>query len=423
MLQSKLFTKTIKEAPKDEASFNARILIRAGFIDKLSAGVYSFLPLGLRVLRKITAIIKEEMESIGAQEILMPALSPKANWEKTNRWESFDVMFKLSGADKKEYALSPTHEEVVSPLAANFIYSYKDLPIHIYQIQTKFRNELRAKSGLMRGREFCMKDLYSFNKTQEELDMFYEKAKQAYSRVYEKTGVGEITYLTYASGGTFSKYSHEYQTVCEAGEDTIYICDKCRVAINEEIISEQSKCPLCGRDEFRKEKASEVGNIFKLGNKYTAPFGVKYTDKDGNSKDVLMGCYGIGPTRLMGAVVEVCNDEKGIVWPEKIAPFKVHLIGIFKSGGEEGDDPSRKEADHLYKKFKEAGIEVLYDDRKDVSAGKKFADFDLIGCPWRVVVSEKTLEKDSVEIKKRKNNEFEYVKKDNIINRILKDAK
>lgn len=407
MLQSKLFTKTVKESPKDEMSFNAQILIRAGFIDKLSAGIYSFLPLGLRVYNKVCNVIREEIDAIGGQEILMPALSPKENWEKTGRWDSLDVLFRVAGADEKEYALGATHEEIVSPLARKFIFSYKDLPLYAYQIQTKFRNELRAKAGLMRGREFQMKDLYSFNASQEDLDKFYELVKQAYFKIFTRLGLGEITYLTYASGGSFSKYSHEFQTVCEAGEDLIYICDNCRVAINKEIIGEQTACPICGRKDFRQEKAVEVGNIFKLGTKYTAPFDVKYTDNQGETKDVIMGCYGIGPSRVVGTVVQVSHDERGIIWPEEIAPFRVHLIGIF---GKNGGEDVRKKGLETYERLRQFGVDVLYDDRQDVSAGAKFADADLIGCPWRLVISEKTLAEDSVEVKERKGGNERLVK-------------
>jgi len=407
MLQSKLFTRTIKELPKDETSFNAGVLIRGGFVNKLSAGVYSFLPLGLRVLNKINSIVRQEMDNIGGQEVLMPVLTPKDVWETTGRWEAFDVLFKLKGADEKEYALGATHEEIVTSLVKDYVVSYKDLPIAPYQIQTKFRNELRAKAGLMRGREFLMKDMYSFSATQEDLDRFYEVAKHAYFRIFERCGLGDITYLTYASGGAFSKYSHEFQTLCQAGEDLIYICDNCRVAINKEIIEDQSSCPICGNKEFRQEKAVEVGNIFKLGNRFSRPFNLSYTDKDGQKKDVVMGCYGIGPSRLMGTIVEVSHDDKGIVWPEEIAPFRVHLVLL---SGKEDKERNKKEADALYERLLAKGVDVLYDDREGVGAGEKFADSDLIGCPIRLVVSDKTLKEGAVEFKRRKEDAAELVK-------------
>jgi prolyl-tRNA synthetase len=411
MLQSKLFTKVIKEAPKDEVSFNAQTLIRAGFIDKLSAGVYSFLPLGLRVLRKIGDVIREEMDKIGGEEILMPVLVPKENWEQTGRWESFDVLFKLKGGDEKEYALGATHEEVITPLAKKFVFSYRDLPIMPYQIQTKFRNELRAKSGIMRGREFLMKDMYSFHADQTDLDSFYEMAKHAYFKIFERFGLSAITYLTYASGGAFAKYSHEFQTICQAGEDIIYICDNCKVAINKEIIAEQNQCPICGNKEFREAKAIEVGNIFKLASRFSQAFGLKYLDKDGTGKDLVMGCYGLGLSRVMGAIVEVSHDDKGIIWPEEIAPFKVHLILL---GKKESWEKNKAEADKLYEKLTAEGIEVLYDEREEKGPGEKFAEADLIGCPIRLVISDKTLAEDSVEVKKRNGTDSKLVKLNNV---------
>jgi prolyl-tRNA synthetase len=415
MLQSKLFTHTIKELPKDETSFNAGVLIRGGFVNKLAAGVYSFLPLGLRVLNKINTVVRQEMDNIGGQEVLMPVLTPKDVWETTGRWEAFDVLFKLKGADEKEYALGATHEEIVTPLVRDYVLSYKDLPIAPYQIQTKFRNELRAKAGLMRGREFLMKDMYSFSPTQEDLDKFYEVAKHAYFRIFERCGLGDITYLTYASGGAFSKYSHEFQTLCQAGEDLIYICDNCRVAINKEIIEEQNSCPICGNKQFRQEKAVEVGNIFKLGTRFSNPFGLSYVDKDGQKKEVVMGCYGIGPSRLMGTIVEVSHDDKGIIWPEEIAPFRVHLLLL---SGKENKERNKKEADALYEKLSAKGFEVLYDDREEVGAGEKFADSDLIGCPIRLVVSDKTLKEGAVEFKRRKEAAAELVKIDQVLAKV-----
>jgi len=405
MLYSQFFTKTERQAPSDEVSINAKLLIQAGYVDKLMAGVYSLLPLGLRVYKKIEQIIREEMDAIGGQELVMPSLQPKENWEKTGRWTAMDDLYQLK-VDDKEYAIGPTHEEVIAPIAKRYISSYKDLPKYAYQFQTKFRNEKRAKSGVMRGREFSMKDLYSFHADQADLDNFYEKAIVAYKNVFKRCGIGNLTYLTYASGGTFSKYSHEFPTLTRAGEDLIYICEQCKVAINKEILDDlKSKCPVCGGNILREEKAVEVGNIFKLGTKYTEPFDLFYTDKDGNKKLVIMGCYGIGLTRLMGAVVEVSSDDKGIIWPEAVAPFKVNLISLNKDA----------EAEKIYKDLRSAGIEVLYDDRSEVSAGEKFADSDLIGCPWRVVVSGKTLAENAVEVKQRSKEKCEIIKINDLI--------
>ena len=403
MRQSQLKTKTLREAPKDEQSTNAILLARAGFIDKLAAGIYSFLPLGLRVLRRIENIIREEMLALGGQEVLMPVLHPAENWEKTGRWESFEELFKLKGAAEKDYDLGPTHEEIVAPLAKKIVFSYKDLPFYLFQIQTKFRNEIRVKSGLLRTREFLMKDLYSFHASEKDLDEYYSKVIDAYFRIFERCGLTDKTYLTLASGGTFSKYSHEFQTLTENGEDTIFICQNCDLAINSEIKAETPACPDCGGKDFKEAKAVEMGNIFKLGTKYSAPFGLKFKDKDGQEKDVIMGCYGIGPTRVMGTIVEVSHDEQGIIWPESVAPFKFHLLAL-------GESPEiKKEADNLYEKLTAQRVEPLYDDR-EISAGAKFAEADLIGIPWRLVVSEKTSKEKSVEIKKRSEKETKLIK-------------
>lgn len=409
MRQSQLATKTLREAPTEEQSVNAILLTRAGFIDKLSAGIYTFLPLGYRVLRKIEDIIREEMVKCGGQEILMPALHPKENWEKTGRWEIYDPpLFNPKGVGNKDYVLAPTHEEVISPLTAKMIFSYKDLPFSLFQIQTKFRNEARAKSGLLRAREFSMKDLYSFHTDTADLDKYYDIVTDTYKNIFEKVGLGERTYLTAASGGTFSKYSHEFQTESPAGEDTIYICQKCKLAINKEIKDENPVCPQCQNPDFRETKAIEVGNIFKLGTKYSAPFDLKYKDKDGKEQLVIMGCYGIGPGRVMGTIVETYHDEKGIIWPESVAPFKAHLISLGNT---------KTKADKLYEQLTKTGIEILYDDR-ELSPGEKFAEADLIGIPYRLVISEKTLAKDSVEIKKRSAKEISLIGLDEVIEKL-----
>lgn len=411
MLQSKLFTKTRKNVPKDEISENARLLIRAGFVDKLMAGVYSYLPLGLRVLKKIENIIREEMNKAGGQEIFMPGLQPKENWEKTGRWDSMSDLYKIKDTSGKEFALGPTHEEVIFPLLNKIISSYKDLPIYVYQIQNKFRMELRAKSGLLRGREFLMKDMYSFHINEEDRDKYYDFMADVYKKIFARIGIGDRTYYTLASGGTFSEHSHEFQTITEAGEDIIHVCEKCKMAVNNEIIKEQKKCPQCGNNDLLEKKSIEVGNIFKLKNKFAEDFTLKFKDKDGSEKLTATGCYGIGLGRLMGAIVEVSHNEKGIIWPETVAPFKVHLLSLGSA--------SFKFSDDLYKDLQKAGVEVLYDDREDFAPGEKFGDADLIGIPYRVVVSEKTIEQNKIEIKKRNKDKvklitreelFEYVK-------------
>lgn len=394
MRQSKLFTKTKKETPADEVSKNAKLLIQGGFIHKEMAGVYSYLPLGLRVLENINKIIREEMTKLGATEVLMTALQNPEIWKKTDRWEQ-DVWFKTSLKAGGELGFGWTQEEAVTRIASQYVSSYRDLPFSTFQIQTKFRNEERAKSGIMRGREFLMKDLYSFHRDQNDLDKFYETAIEGYKRVFKRLGLGDGTYVTFASGGAFSKYSHEFQTISEVGEDTIYISKKKNIAINKDVLSDEVLADLgLKRDELEEKKAIEVGNIFKLGTRFSEPLGLFYADESGEKKPVVMGCYGIGPSRLMGTIVEALSDEKGIVWPEEIAPFKVHLLSLGK--GEE----INTEADKIYDELQRAGVDTLYDDR-ETSAGEKFADADLLGIPYRLVVSAKSLKEGGVELKKR----------------------
>lgn len=413
MRQSQLFGKTIREVPKDEQSINAQLLIRGGFVDKLMAGVYTYLPLGKRVLANIENIIREEMDAIGGQEILMPALQNKEDWQTTGRWET-DVMMKVKTFLGKEYGLGWTHEEAVTPLAKKYMGSYKDFPFAVYQIQTKFRNEKRAKSGILRGREFLMKDLYSFHTNEKDLDRYYEIVKDAYFKIFDRVGIKDKTYLTFASGGAFSKYSHEFQTIAEAGEDTIYICEKCNIAVNKEIIKEVNNCcPECKNSNLKEAKAIEAGNIFKLKTRFTKAFDFQFLDKFGKKNLVIMGCYGLGPTRIMGTIVEIFNDKNGIIWPKSIAPYQIHLICLGK------DNKIKKETEKIYHSLQKERVEVLYDDR-DESGGIKLKDADLIGIPLRIVVSEKTLEKNSVEIKRRSEDGFEMVRADKLINYLKK---
>ncbi len=399
MKQSFLFTKTRREAPKDEVSQNAKLLIRAGFIHKEMAGVYSYLPLGLRVLNKIVAIIREEMNVLGGQEVHLSALQDREVWEKTGRWDdkAVDSWFKTELKNGAEAGLGFTHEEPLTAIMRDHIASYKDLPQYPYQFQIKFRNETRAKSGIIRGREFLMKDLYSFSADEAAHKLFYEKVKQAYKNIFTRIGFGNYTYLTYASGGSFSKYSHEFQTLCDAGEDTIHLCEKCLVAVNEEIISEQTACPVCGSENFVKKTAVEVGNIFTLGTKFSDALGLKYRNEAGQEVSVFMGSYGIGPGRAMGVAAELFADGRGLVWPVSIAPFDVHLLSLATTS------KAKKEADTLYEKLQRSGIEVLHDDR-DARAGEKFADADLIGIPLRAVISDKT-PVGKVEVKERTSTE------------------
>jgi prolyl-tRNA synthetase len=408
MRQSFLFTKTFKSISEEEKSINAQLLIRAGFIDKLMAGVYTLLPLGLRVFKKIENIIREEMDNIGGQEIVMPSLHPKDNWEKTGRWSTMDDLYKVKDSSGHEFALGPTHEEVVVPLLKKIINSYKDLPVYVYQFQNKFRMELRSKSGILRGREFVMKDLYSFHISEADLDNYYEKATDAYFKIFKRAGIRAETYLTYASGSSFSKYSHEFQTVTPVGEDIIYICQKCHLAINKEIKSETAFCPSCQANDFQEAKSIEVGNIFKLKTKYADPFDLKVNNSEGQEATIIMGCYGIGLGRLMGTIAEIHHDDKGLIWPIAVAPFAIHLLTL----GAEKD--LAKNGDKLYNELIKAGYEVLYDDRTE-SSGIKLKDSDLIGIPLRLVLSAKTLKEKSVEIKKRDANKLELIK----INRLI----
>lgn len=412
MKQSLLFTKTRKDAPKDEVSKNAQLLIRAGYIHKEMAGVYSYLPLGLRVMNKIINIIREEMNKIGGQEITLTALQDKSVWEKTGRWDDrvIDVWFKTKLKNDTELGLGTTHEEQLTNLAKDYIRSYRDLPFYPYQFQTKFRNETRAKSGIMRCREFIMKDLYSFSKDEKEHNEFYSKAAKAYQRIFERVGLGDITYMTSASGGSFSKYSHEFQTVTDAGEDVIYVDEKKKLAVNKEVLSEASLLKEMGieKDSLIERKAVEVGNIFSLGTRFSDALELHYLDEKGEKKPVIMGSYGIGPGRLMGTIAEVLSDEKGLVWPKGVAPFDIHLISI-----EDKEGKVRVEADKLYERLTKEGKDVLYDDR-DMRAGEKFADSDLMGIPMRVVISEKTIEQGSVEVKDRMTGKVEMIKNERI---------
>lgn len=413
MLQSQLFYKTTKEISEEEKSANAQLLVRAGFVDKLMAGAYTYLPLGLRALDKIKNVIREEMNAVGGQEILMPALTPKENWMKTGRWDTIDVLFKLKGTGDKEYALGSTHEEIVTPLVKKIVNSCKDLPVAVYQIQDKFRNEPRAKSGLLRGREFSMKDLYSFHADEADLDSYYEKVKEAYLKIFRRLGLNAI--VTEASGGTFSKYSHEFQVLTESGEDTIFYCEKCSYAQNKEISEYRAgdKCPKCG-GKMCEGKAIEVGNIFKLKTKFSEVFDLSFLDKDGKKKLVVMGCYGIGPSRVMGAIVEVSHDDRGIIWPVEAAPFDVHLVAIFGKDDKKNKE-IKTEAAKICDALQKECFEVLYDDREEASAGVKLAESDLFGVPLRLVVSEKMLAEDSVEIKERDGKEVKLIKLNQLI--------
>ncbi len=411
MRGSHLFTKTRREAPKDEVSKNAQLLIRAGYIHKELAGVYSLLPLGLRVIKKIEQVIREEMEAIGAQEGALSSLQDPDIWKKTDRWEgkADDIWLKTKLANNTELGLAFSHEEPWTRIMQDHVNSYRDLPFSAYHFAQKFRNELRAKSGLMRGREFLMKDLYSFSKNQEELDSFYEDVRVAYENVFKRVGIGNTTYFTFATGGVFSKWSHEFQTVSEAGEDTIYIDNEKRIAVNKEVYTDDVLKDLgLTKENLIEAKSIEVGNIFKLGTHYSDALGLVFQDEDGHEKPVVMGSYGIGLGRLMGTVAEILSDEKGLVWPESIAPFTYHIVSL--AGG---DEATEARATSLYEAMITRGISVLYDDR-EVRAGEKFADSDLIGIPYRIVVGKKSTD-DLFEVIRRSNGEVLSMTRDELV--------
>jgi prolyl-tRNA synthetase len=423
MRQSRLFTRTSKNVPHDSDSVNSRLLTQAGFVHQEMAGVYSWLPLGLRVLRKVENIIRSELDKIGAQEILMSALQPKENWDTSGRWDSVDVLFKIPSQTGKVYGLGPTHEEIVTPLVKTFLNSYKDMPVAVYQIQSKFRDELRAKSGVLRGREFGMKDLYSFHASTEDLDIYYRKVLETYLTIFSRCGLNAK--VVEASGGSFSKkFSHEFQVLTPAGEDKILTSETGTFAQNTEIatLKEGDKNPENG-ETLELKTGVEVGNIFDLGTKFSDAFDVAFTDENGERKTAVMGCYGIGTTRLVGTIVEASHDEKGIIWPTSVAPFHVHLVGM-KSKDEAVQTRIKSIAQEMYDGLWAEGVEVLWDDREGISPGEKFADAglplrlvvsDLIGLPLRLVVSEKTLKEDSVEWKARSESEAKLVKTEDLV--------
>jgi len=415
---SHLFTKTKRDAPQGEVAVNAILLERAGFIAKQMAGVYTLLPFGLRVVNKINTIIRGELNAIGAQEILMPALQPKEIWEKTGRWNTAnDVMYQFKDNSGKDVGLGWTHEEVITQIATSYIHSYKDLPKAVYQIQTKFRDEPRAKSGILRGREFVMKDLYSFHTDQKDRDDYYDKVKGTYHTIFKRIGLNALE--TAASGGAFSKLSHEFQVIAKSGEDTVFICETCSQGINKEIMQDaQMKCEHCG--STRVEKTSiEVGNIFKLGTRFSEALDLKYTDEEGKQNPVEMCSYGIGPTRVMGTIVEVSHDEKGIIWGESVAPYDCHIIEIlnskFETLNKSKNQNYKSETMEIINQLEKAGLEVLFDDRDDVSVGEKLADADLIGIPWRIVVSDRSIAAGGVEVKRRSEEESQIVPVDKLL--------
>lgn len=412
MRLSQNFTKTLKDAPADEVSKNAQLLIRAGYVYKVMAGVYAYTPLGLRVLENIKQIVREEMNAVGGQELIMTNLQRKETWETTTRWSEdvVDIWFKTKLQDGTELGLAWSHEEPIMEMMQQYVKSYKDLPAKVYQFQTKLRNELRAKSGIMRGREFVMKDMYSLHATAEDLDAFYGAVIDAYKRCYDRFGIGDDTYVTFASGGAFTKFSHEFQTICDAGEDVIYLHREKNIAINEEVIDDAVAELGIAREELEPVKTAEVGNIFNFGTEKGVQMGVTFADAEGKSRPVYLGSYGIGITRVMGVVVEKFSDEKGLVWPVNLAPAQVYLVQI-------GGDDSRAKADELYDELMGRGIEVIYDDR-DERAGTKFADAELMGIPFRVTVSDRNLAENKYEFSVRNRGESELLTHEELLGKL-----
>jgi prolyl-tRNA synthetase len=411
MRLTQLFTKTSKTAPADEVSKNAQLLIKAGFVHKEMAGAYAYLPLGLRVVENIKQIVREEMNAIDSNEVIMTGLQRKDIWEKTGRWsdEAVDVWFKSELKDGTEVGFGWSHEEPIVEMLRPYVQSYKDLPISLYQFQTKLRNELRAKSGIMRGREFVMKDMYSFHASAEDLQAYYDKTIEAYKRVFDRLGIGAETYVTFASGGAFTKFSHEFQTICDAGEDVIYLHREKNIAVNEEVIDEAVKELGISKDELEKIKSAETGNIFNFGSQKTDEMGLYYTDSEGKQQSLYIGSYGIGITRVMGVIAEKMSDDKGLVWPAAIAPAQVYLARLGT------DEAVVKAADELYDRLTELSIGVLYDDREEARPGEKFADADLLGIPHRVVVSNKTVEANAYEFKRRTADATELLNQADLI--------
>jgi len=413
MFQSKFFAKTLRDIPKEAITKNHQLLLKGCYINQLISGVWTLNPLGLMVLKKIENIIREEINNIGGQEIFMPALQPRELWERSERWEKMDPpLFKFKDRHDKWLALGSTHEEVVTDLAAQYVKSYKDLPLALYQIQNKFRNEMRSTGGLLRVREFVMKDLYSFHTTEEDLDKYYEKAKEAYLKIYKRCSLKAIP-VEASSGAIGGNYSHEFMVLSESGEDKIVLCEKCNWGANNEILKGKDSCPHCGK-KLQAANSIEAGHIFKLGVKYSEKMGLSFMDADGKQKPVVMGCYGIGVGRLMAIIVECLSDEKGIVWPKSVAPFDVHLLCL-----DAKDKDISKKAVELYDELLEAGLDVLFDDR-DESASVKLKDADLIGIPTRLVISQKT--GDKVEYKERANSKIELLSANEIIKKLKREA-
>lgn len=414
MKRTELFTKTSKTVPADETSLNAKLLIKAGYVHKEMAGVYAYLPLGLRTLEKIKAIIREELNAIGGEELLMTNLQPKAVWQTTGRWDDkmVDIWFKTKLQTGEDIGLAWSHEEPIMNMLRDYVHSYKDLPVAVYQFQTKLRNELRAKAGIMRGREFLMKDMYSVHATKDDLEQFYNSVIEAYKRIYGRLGIGNLTYVTFASGGAFTKYSHEFQTICDAGEDWLYLDRENNVAVNEEVLDDAVRDLKLDRNKLEKVRSAEVGNIFNFGTEKAEQMGITFADRDNAQKPFYYGSYGIGVTRVMGVIAELFSDDRGLVWPDNIAPYRVYLVTI-------GTDPVvLEQGQNVYDQLQSAGVDVLWDDCTDARPGEKFADGDLMGIPHRVVISPKTIAAGALEYKGRTAESSENLSLEQLIDKL-----
>lgn len=414
MKRTELFTKTSKTVPADETSLNAKLLIKAGYVHKEMAGVYAYLPLGLRTLEKIKAIIREEMNAIGGEELLMTNLQPKAVWQTTGRWDDklVDIWFKAKLQTGEDIGLAWSHEEPIMNMLRDYVHSYKDLPVAVYQFQTKLRNELRAKAGIMRGREFLMKDMYSVHATKDDLEQFYNSVIEAYKRIYGRLGIGDLTYVTFASGGAFTKYSHEFQTICDAGEDWLYLDRENNVAVNEEVLDDAVRDLKLDRNKLEKVRSAEVGNIFNFGTEKAEQMGITFADRDNTQKPFYYGSYGIGVTRVMGVIAELFSDDRGLVWPDNIAPYRVYLVTIGT------DSAVLEQGQKVYDQLQSAGVDVLWDDRADARPGEKFADGDLMGIPHRVVISSKTIAAGALEYKGRTAESSENLSLEQLIDKL-----
>ena len=404
MFWSKVFLPTLKDTPQDAEVISHQLMLRSGMIRKVTSGIYTWLPIGLKVLRKVENIVREEMDASGAQEVLMPMVQPKELWEETKRWEKMGPeLLRIQDRHERDFCLGPTHEEVITDIIRNNIKSYKELPLNLYQIQTKFRDEVRPRYGVMRGREFLMKDSYSFNLNEESLNESYLAMKETYKKILDRLGL-KFKIVKADSGAIGGDASEEFHVLADNGEDTIAISDSSDFAINTELLLEEGddieslegKPSPDGKGIIQVKKGIEVGHIFQLGKVYSDAMKANVLDNDGKAKSLFMGCYGIGVSRLVAAAIEQNNDEKGIIWPESMAPFEVNIVAI----GFDKDEKIAKAATDVYKELSSKGYEVILDDRKD-GYGTKMKDAELIGIPINIIIGKQFVQNNEIELKHR----------------------